>query len=174
MYIYIYIYTHTYKHTYKHTHTHTAGAAAPWSSARSTGRRSSTRARAAIHALERDNWVSTNGVTANFMSFDRGTFWQLPLTYFYLPKSARAYLFPQSVKVYYFCSGPISVDPICQQPNAATRAHHAAAANDESDESCGMGKQNDLAYAVIVSKFSVCVCIYLHSCTWHTRHPNLV
>ena len=30
----------------------------------------------------------------------------------YLPKSARAYLFPQSVKVCYFCSGPVSVDPI--------------------------------------------------------------
>ncbi len=39
------------------------------------------------------NGVSTNGVTANFMFFDRGTFWVLPLTYFYLPKSARAYLF---------------------------------------------------------------------------------
>ena len=62
------------------------------------------------------NGVSTNGVTANFMFFDRGTFWVLPLTYFYLPKSARAYLFPQSVKIHYFCSGPISVDPICPQP----------------------------------------------------------
>ena len=40
------------------------------------------------------NGVSTNGVTANFMFFDRGTFGVLPLTYLYLPKSARAYLFP--------------------------------------------------------------------------------
>ena len=40
-----------------------------------------------------------------------------PLTYFYLPKSARAYLFPQFVKIHYFCSGPISVDPICPQPS---------------------------------------------------------
>ena len=47
---------------------------------------------------------------------DRGTFWVLPLTYFHLPKSARAYAFPQSVKNNYFCSGPISVDPICPQP----------------------------------------------------------
>ena len=61
------------------------------------------------------NGVSTNGVTADFMFFDRGTFWVLPLTYFYLPKSARAYLFPQPVKIQYFCSGPISVDPICLQ-----------------------------------------------------------
>ena len=30
---------------------------------------------------ERDNGVSTNGVTPNFMFFDRGTFWVLPLTY---------------------------------------------------------------------------------------------
>ena len=28
------------------------------------------------------------------MFFDRGTFWVLPLAYFCLPKSARAYLFP--------------------------------------------------------------------------------
>ena len=50
------------------------------------------------------------------MIFDRGTFWVLPLTYFYLPKSARAHLFPQSVKIHYLCSGPISVDPISPQP----------------------------------------------------------
>ena len=40
--------------------------------------------------------------------FDRGFFWVLPLTYVYLPKSARAYLFPQSIKIVYFCSGPVS------------------------------------------------------------------
>ena len=57
------------------------------------------------------------GVTANFMFFDRGTFWVLPLTCFYIHKSARVYLFPQSVKIDYFCSGPISVDPICPQPS---------------------------------------------------------
>ena len=52
------------------------------------------------------------------MFFDRGTFWVLPLTYFYIPKSDRVHLFPQSVKINYFCSGPISVDPICPQPKA--------------------------------------------------------
>ena len=55
--------------------------------------------------------VSTYGVTANLMFFDRGTFGELPLTYVYLPKSARAYLSLQSAKMKYFCSGPISVDP---------------------------------------------------------------
>ena len=65
------------------------------------------------------NGVSTNGVTANFMLFDRGTFWVLPLTDFYLPKSARAYLFPQSVKSHYFCRSPISVDPTRMQPSSA-------------------------------------------------------
>ena len=63
------------------------------------------------------NGVSTNGVAANCVFFDRGTFWVLRLTYFCLPKSARAYLFPQSVKIDYFCGGPISVDPICPQPD---------------------------------------------------------
>ena len=65
---------------------------------------------------KRTDGVSTNGVTANLMLFDRGTFWVLPLTYFCLTKSARAYFFSQSVKHHYFCSGPISVDPICPQP----------------------------------------------------------
>ena len=37
--------------------------------------------------------VSTNWVTASFMFLDGGTFGALPLTYLYLPKSARAYLF---------------------------------------------------------------------------------
>ena len=46
------------------------------------------------------NGVSTNGVTANLRFFAGGTFWVLPLTYFYIPKSARAHLFP----------------PICQNP----------------------------------------------------------
>ena len=58
------------------------------------------------------NGVSTHGVTADFMLFDRGTFWVLPLSYFYLPQSARAYLFPPFVKNHYFCSGPISVESI--------------------------------------------------------------
>ena len=57
------------------------------------------------------NGVSANGVAANFMFCCL-----LPLTYFYLPKSARAYLFPQHLKVHDFCSGPSSVDPICPQP----------------------------------------------------------
>ena len=61
--------------------------------------------------------VSTNGVTANSTFLDRGTFWALPLTYFYLPKSAWAYLFPQSIKIHHFCSGPVSADPICPQPS---------------------------------------------------------
>ena len=57
------------------------------------------------------NGVSTNGVTAFFSCFDRGTFWVLPLAYFYLPKSARAYLFPQSVRIIQKFS-----PPICQNP----------------------------------------------------------
>ena len=41
----------------------------------------------------------------------KGAFWVLPLTYFDLPKSARAHLFPQSDRIHYFCSDPMSVDP---------------------------------------------------------------
>ena len=45
----------------------------------------------------------------------------LPLTYFCLHKSARAYLFPQSVKIHYFSSGPMSADPVCLQPKSFSR-----------------------------------------------------
>ena len=41
------------------------------------------------------NGVSTNGVTVQNLSFlTEGLFWVLLLTYFYLPNSVRAYLFP--------------------------------------------------------------------------------
>ena len=62
------------------------------------------------------NGVSPDGVTANFMYFDRGTF---GVAYFYIPRSARAYMLPRSVTIHYFCSGPISVDPSCPQPISA-------------------------------------------------------
>ena len=48
------------------------------------------------------------GVTANFMFLTEFVLGVLPLAYFYIPKSSRACLFPQSVKIHYFCSGPIS------------------------------------------------------------------
>ena len=62
------------------------------------------------------NGFSTNGVTA-YLGFFDGTVWVIPLIYVYIPKSASAYLFPQSDKIIDFCSGPISVDPICPQPH---------------------------------------------------------
>ena len=83
------------------------------------------------------NGVSTSGVTANFMFFDRGTFSVLLLTNFDIPKSARAYQFPKSVKIHYFCSGPISVDPICPQPtNAPVGARARFVINGNDDNEC--------------------------------------
>ena len=41
---------------------------------------------------------------------------------------ARAYLFPQSVKIRYFCSGPISVDPTCPRPTGSRRTSSSPAA----------------------------------------------
>ena len=43
--------------------------------------------------------------------FDRGTFQLLSLTYFYLPKSARAYLFPRSVKFITSAAAPVVLTP---------------------------------------------------------------
>ena len=49
-----------------------------------------------------------------------------PVNLFYIPKSARAYLFPQRVKMYYFCSCPISVDPMCPQPRFTPSAERSS------------------------------------------------
>ena len=62
------------------------------------------------------------------MFFDRGTFWVLPSIYFYLPKSARACLFPRLSKFHYFCSGPTSADPIFPQTKALFAAGGAGGA----------------------------------------------
>ena len=83
---------------------------------RSRSRSGSRRGRQSPQQSERDKRVSTHGVTAKLVFFDRGAFRVPPLTYFHIPQSARAYLFPQSDKINYFCSGAISVDPICPPP----------------------------------------------------------
>ena len=59
--------------------------------------------------------VSTNGVTANFMLFDIGTFGVFPLTYVYLPKGARCTVFPLS-EIITFAAAPLALTPICPQP----------------------------------------------------------
>ena len=45
------------------------------------------------------------------MFFDRGTFWALPLTYLYLPKSARVYLSPNLSKFITFAAAPLVLTP---------------------------------------------------------------
>ena len=58
---------------------------------------------------EGPNGVGANGVTADFMFFDRGTFVGANLS-----KSVKiAYLFAQSVESRYFRGDPVSADPIC-------------------------------------------------------------
>ena len=81
------------------------------------------------HSSERDGWGQHSWRHCNCYDFLTGTFWVLPLTYLYILKSARAYLFPQTVKIHYFCSGPMSVDPMCPQLNSVAPV--------ESDANCG-------------------------------------
>ena len=58
-----------------------------------------------------------------------GTFWVLllPLNLLLSSQKCQGVPFSQSVKFHYFCSGPISVDPICPQPKTARRegTHHS-------------------------------------------------
>ena len=59
---------------------------------------------------ERD---STSGVAANSVCFlDRGTFWVLLLVYFYLPRSARAYLLPNLSKSITLAAASLVSTPI--------------------------------------------------------------
>ena len=74
--------------------------------------------------------VNTSGVTASFMLFDGGTFWVLPLSYFYLPKSARAYFFPNLSKFITFAAAPLVLSPfvrnrLAPSPIRDTRASAA-------------------------------------------------
>ena len=45
------------------------------------------------------------------MFFDGGTFWVPPSTYFYIPRSARAYLFPNLSKSITFPAAPLVLTP---------------------------------------------------------------
>ena len=114
MYIYIYIYICVYIYIYIYTHIVLLLLCPP-------GRHPSTAAPCA--GLQRMFGKGQTGSalmgSLHFSCFLTGNLGVLPLTYFYLSKSARAYLFPQSVKIHYFCSGPSSVDPICPQPRWA-------------------------------------------------------
>ena len=58
--------------------------------------------------------VSTN-VTANSMFLDRGTFWVIN---FYLPKSARAYLFPNLSKFITFAAASLVLTPLVRNQRA--------------------------------------------------------
>ena len=76
--MYIYIYTHTYTYVYIYIYICICIIHRTLIMENSGTIRKGT------------NGVSTNGATANFRLFDRGTFWVLLFTCFYLPKSARA------------------------------------------------------------------------------------
>ena len=87
---------------------------------------------------EGTNGVSTNGVTATFMLLDRGTFWVLPLTFFYLPKSARVCRFTQSVKFMTSAAAPLVLTPFVRNQGSRTAASRSTAPP-SSWPSCGTG-----------------------------------
>ena len=57
------------------------------------------------------NRVSTNGVTANFMFCDRGTFGVLPLTYLIFTKVSGRTFFPNLSKGITFAAAPLVLTP---------------------------------------------------------------
>ena len=108
MHIYIYIYIHnrfrvSFGNLQRPPGT-SSRSTAPWSGSRGTRKETCG--------------VSTNGVIANVVFFDRGTFGVLPSTYMYLSKSARAYLFPNPSKSITFAAVAFVLTPL-----SATKAH---------------------------------------------------
>ena len=107
MYVYIYIYICIYMYTYTHMYMYIY-----------------------IYTSIRFVSVSTFGKglmgSALVGSLQISCFWQrdflvTPVNLLYLPKSARACLFPQSDKNHYLCSGPISVEPHLSATKARPR-----------------------------------------------------
>ena len=66
------------------------------------------------------------GVAANCTCFDRTFFCVLPLTCLYLPKSARAYLFPQSVKLVTLPAAPLVLTPFVHNQQTLFAAARSA------------------------------------------------
>ena len=65
------------------------------------------------------NGVSTNGVAANFMVFDRGAFLGTPVNLLlYSQKFQGVTFFPNLSKVITFAVAPLVFDPICPQTKA--------------------------------------------------------
>ena len=73
-----------------------------------------------LQGSERDKWGQHYWSHCKFHVFDS---WVLPLAYCHIPKSARAYLFPQSVKINssLLQRTPFSADPICPQPSSGNQ-----------------------------------------------------
>ena len=63
--------------------------------------------------------VSTNGVTGFVCLLTEGSFGYSRSPTFTFPK-CQGVPFSPSCQIHYFCSGPISVGPICPQPRAAS------------------------------------------------------
>ena len=101
--------------------------------------------------------------TANFCCFNRGTFWVLPLAYFYLPNLSKL--------THYFCSGPMSVDPIRRQPTAPgtcpivgdePRVRETCALSAQGQECGGQGELNLHIYIYIYDYHVIVIYNNLH------------
>ena len=122
IYIYIYMFTYIYIHTCiyiyicmyvcmyvcmyigrRHRHRRLRGGRCPARCAAAGPRDGDGAARCS----DRDRLGKHSWVTAIFVLFDRGTFWVLPLTYFYIPKR---------------CQG-VPFSPICQNSFLLQRPH---------------------------------------------------
>ena len=93
----------------------------------------------------------------------KGNGFSICLAYWYLPKSASACLFLQSVKNNYFCIGPISVDPVRLQPKDNNTKQNQGSTNHVSHP-CS----NPATYIYIYIYVYIHTHIHIYTYTIHT------
>ena len=95
---------------------------------------------------ERDDWVQHwRGHCKLYDVFVRGTFGALPLTYFCIPKSTRAYFFSNLSKLIPFAAAPLVLTPFVRSRGALPRpaARELRAAGAGAARGAGLGPQGE-------------------------------
>ena len=166
---YIHTYVRTYIHTYIHTCIHRRGQRL-----RGGGRRlpqdgplpgRQGRQEVQAEAVRKGQMGSALMRSLQMSCFLTGIFGVLPLTYFDIPRSARAYLFPQSVKNHCFCSGTILVlTPFVRNQGWCTAGPGSSAS---SGTSCSRTPGGSRASRTMISlSLSLSLYIYIYIYTY--------
>ena len=172
IYTYIHAYIHTYTHAYMHAYIHTYVYPEAYNNIQKQRKEGGPFDAAADEpegAQEPEpkvvgqgkNGVSTNGVAAIVYVFDRGTFWGTPVNLLLSSQKCQGVPFSPNLSklMYYFCSGTLSIDPICHlsatkvSTAVAMAAQHALQA---------VVKANIIMIMIIITMIIMIILIYMY------------